>query len=221
MSSLETLVKRINPGLDSSGIESILGYYTAETFEADWAQTRPLVQGDTLDSRGYQRLDSGETIRPNTLVGPFRLSVQGPGRPQFYVDYDVSGKISPKGRMIRVNLFNKRAGWDWTSTTHPKLAESNIRNRPGVKSPVLISIEDGNKHYYCLNYDTGILDGLLYTKARKGEPRNRPSVRGRLVLGKIVGTIITLASKKMHYVYETISTTTADSQGLLPLRMRD
>ena len=101
----------------------------------------------------------------------------------------------------------------------PRLALSRQRTS-GREGEVLISVDDGREHYYTLNFDTGSLDGVLYTKPTRGEPRNRPSVRGRLVLGTVIGTIQTLASKKIHPVFDSISVVATDRDGLEPLRGR-
>jgi hypothetical protein len=216
MDSLSSLVSKFNPGLNQSGVDEMLSYYQFEVFEADWSETRPNVRGDIYEERGYTRLDTGEYIVPNTVVGPFSISVANPV-PSLLVDYDVVGSRSLRGRTNRVNLFNNRAGWRWTSNNPPRLARSKQRTT-SREGEVLISVDDGRDHYYTLAFDTGSLDGVLYTKPTRGEPRNRPSVRGRLVLGSVVGTIQTLASKKTHPVFDSISVVATDRDGLEPLR---
>ena len=216
MTSLPALVAKFNPGLTQAGVSDMLSFYDGETFEADVAPTRPNVQGDIYEERGYTRLDTGDYIMPNTIVGPFSVSVTTPV-PTLLVDYDVRGSRSPRGRTNRINLFNSRAGWRWTSKNPPRLA-LNRQRTSGREGEVLISVDDGREHYYTLNFDTGDLDGVLYTKPTRGEPRNRPSVRGRLDLGAVVGTIQTLASKKIHPVFDSISVVATDRDGLEPLR---
>ena len=216
MDSLSSLVSKFNPGLNQSGVDEMLSYYRFEVFEADVAPTRPNVQGDIYEERGYTRLDTGEYIVPNTVVGPFSVSVTSPV-PTLLVGYDVAGSRSLRGRTNRINLFNSRAGWRWTSENPPRLA-LNRQRTTGREGEVLISVDDGREHYYTLNFDTGSLDGVLYTKPTRGEPRNRPSVRGRLVLGSVVGTIQTLASKKIHPVFDSISVVSTNRDGLEPLR---
>lgn len=220
MSLLASLVERVNPTLSSERQKEIVQLYeplqAVDSFEADWSPTRPVVRGQTLENRGYQRLDSGRYIPPNTVVGPFQINVGSFSFPQFLVDYEPTGNVSPRGRTIRTNLFNSLAGWSWVSGRRP-LAKS-LQRHTRREGEVLISVEDGRDHYYTLSFSTGSLDGLLYTKSSSGEPRNRPSVRGRLSLGNIVGTIRTRASGKLHPVYETITVVSTNQDGLEPLR---
>ena len=223
MTSLSKLIMQVNPGLTQEGVEDMAKLYSQVIFEADVAPTRPHVRGLELAERGYTRLDTQEYIFPNTPVGGFSISVTGMS-PTFEVDYDTKGIISPKGRTNKTNLFNQLAGWRWTSDNPPMLALSNQRNSTRF-GEVLISVDDGREHYYTLSFDTGIdknggyvLDSKLYTKPTRGEPRNRPSVKGRLVLGPPVGTIITLASKKPHLVYEYITVVPTNKDGLDPIR---
>jgi hypothetical protein len=219
MASLSKLIMRVNPGLTPKGVEDMAKLYSQVSFEADVASTRPNVRGDEYANRGYTRLDTQEYISPNTEVGGFSISVTDRS-PSFMVDYDVKGHRSEKGRTIKTNLFNQLAGWQWTSKNPPMLALSKQRNSTRF-SPVLISVDDGRDHFYTLSFDTGGKNGVdakLYTKPTRGEPRNRPSVKGRLVLGPPVGTIITLASKKPHLVYEYITVAPTNKDGLPPLR---
>ena len=223
MASLSKLIMQVNPGLTPKGVEDMAKMYSQVSFEADVAPTRPHVSGIELAERGYTRLDTQEYISPNTDVGGFSISVTD-RRPTIEVDYDTKGIKSPKGRTNKTNLFNQRAGWRWTSENPPMLALSKQRNSTRF-GQVLISVDDGREHYYTLSFDTGIdnrgeytLDSKLYTKPTRGEPRNRPSVKGRLVLGPPVGTIITLASKKPHLVYEYITVVPTDKDGLDPIR---
>jgi|TARA_R110002110_G_scaffold75201_1_gene198814 hypothetical protein len=216
MSSLSELIAKVNPGLSAGGVDSMLKLYSVDIFEADVSPTRPNVAGDDYSMRGYTRLDTQEYITPNTIVGMFEISVTD-RMPILMVDYDSTGVTSPKGRTIRTNLFNKLAGWRWTSKNHPMLAESKLRNSD-KRGPALISVDDGRDHFYTLKFDTGLLDGTLYTKKSRGEPRNRPSVKGRLVLGPPVGQIQILASKKFHYIHEYITVVPTDKDGLDPIR---
>ena len=214
---------QVNPGLTPKGVEDMAKLYSQVIFEADVAPTRPNVSGDEYADRGYTRLDTQEYIFPDTVVGRFEISVTD-RTPILMVDYDSTGIRSERGRTIRTNLFNQLAGWRWTSENPPMLALSKQRNSTRF-GQVLISVDDGREHYYTLSFDTGIdnrgeytLDSKLYTKPTRGEPRNRPSVKGRLVLGPPVGTIITLASKKPHLVYEYITVVPTNKDGLDPIR---
>jgi len=219
MTSLSALIMQVNPGLNSEGVEQMKRMYSSVSFQADVAPTRPNVRGDELGDRGYTRLDTQEYISPNTDVGGFSISVTD-SSPSFMVDYDVKGHRSEKGRTIKTNLFNQLAGWQWTSENPPMLALSKQRNSTRF-GPVLISVDDGRDHFYTLSFDTGGkkgVDAKLYTKPTRGEPRNRPSVKGRLVLGPPVGTIIIRSSKKPHLVYEYITVVPTNKDGLDPIR---
>lgn len=223
MTSLSKLIMQVNPGLTPKGVEDMAKMYSQVSFEADVAPTRPHVSGIELAERGYTRLDTQEYIPPNTDVGGFSISVMDRS-PTFEVDYDTKGIKSSKGRTNKTNLFNQLAGWRWTSENPPMLALSKQRNSTRF-GQVLISVDDGRNHYYTLSFDTGMdnrgeytLDSKLYTKPTLGEPRNRPSVKGRLVLGPPVGTIITLAGKKLHLVYEYITVVPTNKDGLDPIR---
>ncbi len=216
MTSLSKLIMQVNPGLTPKGVDDMAKLYSQVSFEADVAPTRPNVSGDEYADRGYTRLDTQEYIFPDTVVGRFEISVTD-RTPMLMVDYDSTGIRSERGRTIRTNLFNQLAGWRWTSENPPMLAFSKQRRSDRV-GPVLISVDDGRDHFYTLSFDTGRLDGKLYTKPTQGEPRNRPSVKGRLVLGPPVGTIITLAGKKLHLVYEYITVVPTNKDGLDPIR---
>ena len=148
MDSLRGLMEEVNPGLSTEGIDELLSFYS-ETFAADWAPTKPNVFGIEFTNRGYTRLDNHQYLQPNTKIGPFTISVDGP-TVEFWVDYDRTGWISHYGRLIRTNLFNQRAGWAWTSKSPPQVAQSRQRTTK-KEGLVLISVEDGSKHYYCLN----------------------------------------------------------------------
>ena len=220
MSLLVSLVEKVNPTLSPQHQTEIVQLYKplqeVDSFESDWSPTRPVIRGQIFENRGYQRLDSGRYIPPNTNVGPFKIDVGSFSFPQFLVDYEPTGKVSPRGRTIRTNLFNSLAGWSWVSGRRP-LAKG-IQRHTKREGDVLISVDDGRNHYYTLSFSTGELDGLLYTKPSSGEPRNRPSVRGLLSLGPIVGTIRTRSSGKIHPVYETITVVSTNQDGLEPLR---
>ena len=107
------------------------------------------------------------------------------------------------GKKVKVNLFRQKAGWKWVG-------------EPPVDTPTIISVEQGNKHFYTLDSDIGNVDLAKYPN-QKSEPRLRPSSRGDLEFGEEVGKI-NLRGKE-HPVYDSIKvvpkkTTGLDSPGL-------
>lgn len=92
------------------------------------------------------------------------------------------------GKKVKVNLFRQKAGWKWIG-------------EPPVDTPTIISVEQGNKHFYTLDSDIGNVDLAKYPN-QKSEPRLRPSSRGDLEFGEEVGKI-NLRGKE-HPVYDSI-----------------
>tara|TARA_Y100001970_G_scaffold256083_1_gene333421 strand:+ start:824 stop:2734 length:1911 start_codon:yes stop_codon:yes gene_type:complete len=92
------------------------------------------------------------------------------------------------GKKVKVNLFKQKAGWKWIG-------------EPPVDTPTIISVEQGNKHFYTLDSDIGNVDLSKYPN-QKSEPRLRPSSRGELEFGEEVGKI-NLRGKE-HPVYASI-----------------
>ena len=125
------------------------------------------------------------------LTGSFtegRVNVEdgikfGVGKPTASIIDDKSA-----GNKVKVNLFKQRAGWKWVG-------------KPPVDTPTIISVEQGNKHYYTLDSDIGNVDLTKYPN-QPSEPRLRPSSRGDLKFGEEVGKINIRG--KLHPVYDTI-----------------
>jgi len=92
------------------------------------------------------------------------------------------------GNKVKVNLFKQRAGWKWVG-------------KPPVDTPTIISVEQGNKHYYTLDSDIKNVDLAKYPN-QPSEPRLRPSSRGDLIFGEEVGKINLRG--KLHPVFDTI-----------------
>ena len=106
----------------------------------------------------------------------------------------LGGKLANK--IIRTNLFKKKAGWKWTKA--PKGFDKN----PGPDFPI-VSVETGGKHFYSLQAD--FPEGVLlerYAK-QKSEPRLRPTTKGVVRTGNKIGEIRT-SSGKLHPVYDNI-----------------
>ena len=71
------------------------------------------------------------------------------------------------------------------------------------KSFSLVSVEDGSKHYYSLGstYPEGV--NLKRYPMSKDEPRLRPTMKGEVVLGNVVGQIEVRG--KTHPVYDNVT----------------
>jgi hypothetical protein len=120
---------------------------------------------------------------------------------------DVSGK-SPKlvseqsaedlgdGKTYKTNLFKKSAGWEWISENPPEVASIG-------KNPVLISVEGGKEHKYALKVDFTNGVQLKRYADKPSEPRLRPTGKGDLNLGNVVGEIDIRG--KQHPVYDSIT----------------
>jgi hypothetical protein len=110
------------------------------------------------------------------------------------VPFSFGGKLANK--LIKTNLFKKKAGWKWT-----KVPEGFDPN-PDGQFP-LVSVETGGKHLYSLQAD--FPEGVLlerYAK-QKSEPRLRPTTKGVVRTGNKIGEIKT-SSGKLHPVYDNI-----------------
>jgi len=112
---------------------------------------------------------------------------------------DVKQKPGVPHRQIKTNLIEKGEGpkgrWRWSRV--PKGYNKN----PGPKDKI-ISIAD-DKHYYALSavYPKGV--DLITYPTKKSEPRLRPTKKGQLVLGNVVGEVIVGTNK--HPIYDTIA----------------
>ena len=110
------------------------------------------------------------------------------------VPLSLGGKLANK--LIKTNLFKKKAGWKWTEV--PEGFDPN----PDGQFPI-VSVETGGKHLYSLQAD--FPEGVLlerYAK-QKSEPRLRPTTKGVVRTGNKVGEIKT-SSGKLHPVYDNI-----------------
>ena len=151
--------------------------------------------GPTPGGRYLTRGEGGFEDITGQFVESATLSVSPDGKPSFMVGQETA-KLPPNkpGRKIKTNLFKKKAGWSWTDV--PEGYDPN----PAGDFP-LISVEDGNKHYYTLNtqFPEGV-DLARYDKS-KTEPRLRPTKeKSTVTLGEKVGEISVRG--KLHPVYD-------------------
>ena len=102
----------------------------------------------------------------------------------------IDKKASEEGSLVRTNLFKQKAGWKWTKA--PDEAPSTI-----------VSVEQGSKHFYTLDFTSSKPLTLKTYPDKKSEPRGRPTTRGKVKLGKVIGEI-DIRGKK-HSVYDKVS----------------
>ena len=142
-------------------------------------------------------LQMGDKIKDITGSKPTRAQIQidPAGKSSFKIsDATVDELPESTGKTIKANLFKKRAGWKWTKTPE------GYSKEPASDFP-LISLETGNKHFYALKTDFETPVELKRFKS-KTEPRLRPTTKGTLEKGKVVGEISVRGKK--HPVYEKI-----------------
>lgn len=109
---------------------------------------------------------------------------------------DQSSEDLGKGKTYKTNLFKKSAGWEWISDNPPEVASIG-------KNPVLISVEGGNEHKYALKVDFNNGVQLKRYADKPSEPRLRPTGKGDLNLGNVIGKIDIRG--KQHPVYDSIT----------------
>jgi len=123
------------------------------------------------------------------------IGITPEGKPSFTaknIEVDKVGSPDMKGAtQIKTNLFKKKAGWKWLNA--PKEYE-NI--------PTLVSVENKGKHYYTIQADFPQGINLSRYAKSKTEPRLRPTIKGFVDLGNIIGTISVRG--KEHPVYDRI-----------------
>ena len=166
-------------------------------FDPESKAYKPFLQGDF--ERGGRYLSMGEGQRDVSGMYPdsASISISPDGKPSFQVSgQSATGLPATKGRQIKSNLFKKSAGWEWTEV--PEGFDPNPD-----KSFSLVSVEDGSKHYYSLGstYPEGV--NLKRYPMSKDEPRLRPTMKGEVVLGNVVGQIEVRG--KTHPVYDNVT----------------
>ncbi len=155
--------------------------------------------GDMGKQPGGRYLEMGGKS-PQDITGEFPskaiIGVTPEGKPVMQVSKELlEGEVRTDGRKIKTNLFKKKAGWKWTKTPE------GFDPKPPSSFP-LVSVEDGKQHYYSLR--TEFPEGVELTRyeKKKSEPRLRPTKKGNVHLGEVVGEISVRGKK--HPVYDQI-----------------
>jgi hypothetical protein len=166
-------------------------------FDPDSKAFKPFLQGDFESGGRYLSMGEGQRDVSGMYPDSASIAISPDGKPSFQVSgQSATGLPSQKGRQIKSNLFKKSAGWDWT-----KVPEGFDPNPD--KSFSLVSVKDGSKHYYSLgsNYPEGV--NLKRYPMSKDEPRLRPTMKGEVSLGNVVGEIEVRGKK--HPVYDNVT----------------
>jgi hypothetical protein len=144
----------------------------------------------------YLQMGKDKTDITSQIPQAGKISVGPDGKPSFMVSDDLVDSLPDTGKIIRTNLFKKKAGWKWTKT--PEGFDPN----PASDFPI-VSVETGNKHYYTLATD--FPDGVELARypGKTSEPRLRPTTKGDINLGQKVGEISVRGKK--HPVYDQIT----------------
>ena len=145
----------------------------------------------------YLQMGKDKTDITGQIPQAGKISVGPDGKPSFMVSDNLIDSLPTTGKIIRTNLYKKKAGWKWTKPPE------GFNPNPASDFPI-VSVETGNKHYYTLAAD--FPDGVQLSRYAKktSEPRLRPTTRGDLQLGKQIGEIVTPQGKK-HPVYDQIT----------------
>jgi hypothetical protein len=98
------------------------------------------------------------------------------------------------GTLVRTNLFRKGGGkGNWRF----------IDNPTNIETGTLVSVKQGSKHYYTMDYQINNPVKLENNPDRENEPRGKPLSRGKLTFGKEVAKINVRG--KEHPLYGTIT----------------
>ena len=148
---------------------------------------------EQYDEGRFVNLETKQDLSDQTFEGG-SIRIEG-GRPMLETSDNSSqailnSKASEEGPLVRTNLFKQKAGWKWTKA--PKGAPSTI-----------VSVEQGSKHYYTLDFSSSKPLTLKTYPDKKSEPRGRPTTRGKVKLGNPVGEI-SIRGKK-HTVYDQVT----------------
>ena len=135
-----------------------------------------------------------------------RISVGADGKPSFMVSKNLAESLPQDGKIIRTNLFKKKAGWNWTETPE------GFDPKPPSDFPI-VSVETGGKHFYTLSTDFPSGVELSRYAKKTSEPRLRPTTRGEIELGQKVGEISVRGKK--HPVYDQITAGKAEPKDLV------
>jgi len=151
---------------------------------------RYLVPGDLTDLTGITPSAASIRVTPD-------------GKTSFKVSEEMSSlTLTPSkiaGSAVKTNLARKNSGWSWID-----VPEGYPANPPGDFK--LISVEHsvpkgeaGHKYALSVEYPTGV---NLSRYAESNEPRLRPTVKGDVHLGNVVGKI--RYRNQEHPVYDKI-----------------
>ena len=138
---------------------------------------------------------------PKDITGEYpkqaNISVDSEGKASLSISKEIfTEPPETSGKIIRTNLFKKKAGWKWLVT--PKGFDPN----PQGNFPI-VSVETGNKHYYSLSTDFPKGVELSRYAKKTSEPRLRPTTKGDLKFGDIIGKISVRG--KEHPVYNNLT----------------
>ena len=171
--------------------------YIPKRFVGEQAdQAPPFFQSfspEQYDEGRFVDLETKKDLSDQTFEGG-SIRIEG-GRPVLETSDNSSqtilkSKASEEGPLVRTNLFKQKAGWKWTEA--PEGAPSTI-----------VSVEQGSKHYYTLDFSSSKPLTLKTYPDKKSEPRGRPTTRGKVKLGNPVGEI-SIRGKK-HTVYDQVT----------------
>jgi len=171
--------------------------YIPKRFVGEQAeQAPPFFQSfspEQYDEGRFVDLETKKDLSDQTFEGG-SIRIEG-GRPVLETSDNASetildSKASEEGPLVRSNLFKQKAGWKWTQA--PEGAPSTI-----------VSVEQGPKHYYTLDFSSSKPLTLKTYPDKKSEPRGRPTTRGKVKLGNPIGEISIRG--KLHPVYDTVT----------------
>ena len=152
----------------------------------------------------YLQMGKDKTDITGQVTSTGKISVGPNGKPSFVVSTSQLNKLPEEGKIIRTNLFKKKAGWKWTK------APEGYDPNPASDFPI-VSLETGGKHHYTLSTDFENAVELRSYPNKSSEPKLRPTARGEIDLGVVVGEISVRG--KIHPVYDQITATSAIPPG--------
>jgi len=174
-----------------------MGTYIPQRFVGERAEAAPpffkKFQPEQYDEGRFVDLETTEDLSDQTFEGG-SIRIEG-GSPVLETsdtstDSIMERKPSEEGALVRSNLFKQKAGWKWTQA-------------PEGEPSTIVSVEQGSKHYYTLDFTSGKPLTLKTYPDKKSEPRGRPTTRGEVKLGNKVGEIEVRGKK--HPVYDRVT----------------
>lgn len=188
----ETQARR-EPGVSAEALAT----YIPKRFVGEQAQAAPpffqRFEPAQYDEGRFVDLETKQDLSDRTFEGG-SIRIEG-GRPVLETsdtqsDTIITKKASEEGALVRTNLFKQKAGWKWTKA-------------PEGEPSTIVSVEQGSKHYYTLDFTSSKPLTLKTYPDKKSEPRGRPTTRGKVDLGQVVGEI-EIRGKK-HPVYDRVT----------------